>query len=382
MTCDLDEAPEISVVIPVFNECRNLEPLLAALDATLTGDRRRFEVIFVNDGSSDATGEQLDQIADDRVRVVHFGRNFGQTAALMAGFNHARGDVIVAMDGDMQNDPADIPRLVAKLDEGYDVVSGWRANRQDATFRRTLPSKAANWLISTLSGVRLHDYGCTLKAYRRSALRDVRLYGEMHRFIPIYAAWNGGKVTEVPVTHHPRLHGKSNYGLERLVKVVLDLIVLAFLYRYVQKPMYLFGSTGLISFFISGISGAASVYFKYWGGKSFIETPLPTLFAIAFITGCMCFLMGLLAELITRTYHESQRKETYLVSRTRNIAPYPASGTSLSPLDVSVGDLGLRTGAVHAVRPSGSRQHSHASKHETIGGGITDAKKCAESPAS
>ncbi len=317
----LDEnPPALSIVVPLFNECRNLPPLLDALDAALTGIDQTYEVILVNDGSSDATAERLDEIGDARVRVVHFRRNFGQTAALMAGFNTARGAIIIAMDGDMQNDPADIPRLLAKLDEGYDVVSGWRANRQDAALRRNLPSKAANWLISTLSGVHLHDYGCTLKAYRRSALRDVRLYGEMHRFIPIYAAWNGGRVTEVPVTHHPRLHGKSNYGLERLFKVVLDLIVLGFLYRYLQKPMYLFGSVGLVSFLISGVSGAASLYFKFFGGKSFIETPLPTMFAITFITGCMCFLMGLLAELITRTYHESQDKMTYLIARTRNIA--------------------------------------------------------------
>ena len=241
----------------------------------------------------------------------------------MAGFNTACGPIIIAMDGDMQNDPADIPKLLAKLDEGYDVVSGWRAHRQDAALRRNLPSKVANWLISTLSGVHLHDYGCTLKAYRRDALRDVKLYGEMHRFIPIYAAWNGGRVTEVPVKHHPRLHGKSNYGLERLFKVVLDLIVLGFLYRFLQKPMYLFGSVGFVSFLISGLSGAASVYFKYFGGKSFIETPLPTMFAITFITGCMCFLMGLLAELITRTYHESQDKMTYLIARTRNIVAPP-----------------------------------------------------------
>jgi glycosyltransferase involved in cell wall biosynthesis len=317
----LDEnPPALSIVVPLFNECRNLPPLLDALDAALTGIDQTYEVILVNDGSSDATAERLDEIGDARVRVVHFRRNFGQTAALMAGFNTARGAIIIAMDGDMQNDPADIPRLLAKLDEGYDVVSGWRANRQDAALRRNLPSKVANWLISTLSGVHLHDYGCTLKAYRRSALRDVRLYGEMHRFIPIYAAWNGGRVTEVPVTHHPRLHGKSNYGLERLFKVVLDLIVLGFLYRYLQKPMYLFGSVGLVSFLISGVSGAASLYFKFFGGKSFIETPLPTMFAITFITGCMCFLMGLLAELITRTYHESQDKMTYLIARTRNIA--------------------------------------------------------------
>jgi glycosyltransferase involved in cell wall biosynthesis len=313
-------APDISIVVPLFNECRNLPPLLDALDLALSSGGRTYEVILVNDGSSDATAERLDEIGDQRVRVVHFRRNFGQTAALMAGFNTARGAVIIAMDGDMQNDPADIPKLLAKLDEGYDVVSGWRSQRQDAALRRNLPSKVANWLISTLSGVHLHDYGCTLKAYRRSALRDVRLYGEMHRFIPIYAAWNGGRVTEIPVSHHPRLHGKSNYGLERLVKVILDLMVLGFLYRFLQKPMYLFGSVGLFSFLISGVSGGASIYFKFFGGKSFIETPLPTMFAITFITGCMCFLMGLLAELITRTYHESQDKMTYLIARTRNIA--------------------------------------------------------------
>jgi glycosyltransferase involved in cell wall biosynthesis len=324
-----ESLPDISIVVPLFNEGGNLPFLLSALDAALTGIDRSYELILVNDGSSDATAERLDEIGDDRVRVVHFRRNFGQTAALMAGFNTARGAVIIAMDGDMQNDPGDIPRLLAKLDEGYDVVSGWRANRQDAKWRRNFPSKVANWLISTFSGVHLHDYGCTLKAYRRTALRDVRLYGEMHRFIPIYAAWNGGRVTEVPVTHHPRLHGKSNYGLERLVKVTLDLMVLGFLYRYLQKPMYLFGSVGLLSFFISGAAGVLSVYFKYFGGKSFIETPLPTLVAITFITGCMCFLMGLLAELITRTYHESQDKMTYLIARTRNIAASPPTRSKL-----------------------------------------------------
>ena len=324
-----ESLPDISIVVPLFNEGGNLPFLLSALDAALTGIDRSYELILVNDGSSDATAERLDEIGDDRVRVVHFRRNFGQTAALMAGFNTARGAVIIAMDGDMQNDPGDIPRLLAKLDEGYDVVSGWRANRQDAKWRRNFPSKVANWLISTFSGVHLHDYGCTLKAYRRTALRDVRLYGEMHRFIPIYAAWNGGRVTEVPVTHHPRLHGKSNYGLERLVKVALDLMVLGFLYRYLQKPMYLFGSVGLLSFFISAAAGVLSVYFKYFGGKSFIETPLPTLVAITFITGCMCFLMGLLAELITRTYHESQDKMTYLIARTRNIAASPPTRSKL-----------------------------------------------------
>ena len=375
MNHDAEGQPEISIVIPLFNEGQNLAPLVAALDEAVVSTGRTYEVIFVNDGSSDATGDLLDEIGDDHVKVVHFRRNFGQTAALMAGFNYASGDVIIAMDGDMQNDPADIPKLLEKLEQGYDVVSGWRVNRQDAAFRRNFFSKVANWLISVASGVVLHDYGCTLKAYRRSVLCDVRLYGEMHRFIPIYAAWNGGRVGEVTVKHRPRLHGKSNYGLERLVKVVLDLIVLGFLYRYLQKPMYLFGSTGLVSFFISGISGAASVYFKYWGGKSFIETPLPTLFAIAFITGCMCFLMGLLAELITRTYHESQHKETYLVARTRNMTPHPQSRVLLSPLDVAVGDLSGR------AQPTDSRRPDPLTIHDRIGGGISDSK-CVASPAS
>ena len=206
-----------------------------------------------------------------------------------------------------------------KLDEGYDVVSGWRAERKDAALTSESPQQCGELanlypLRCSPPRLRLHPKGIS-----SHALRDVRLYGEMHRFIPIYAAWNGSRVTEMPVTHHPRLHGKSNYGLERLVKVILDLMVLGFLYRFLQKPMYLFGSVGLFSFVMSGVSGAASIYFKYFGGKSFIETPLPTLFAIAFITGCMCFLMGLLAELITRTYHESQDKMTYLIARTRNI---------------------------------------------------------------
>ena len=375
MNFDSADSPEISIVVPLFNECQNLAPLVTALDRALAVAGRSYEVIFVNDGSSDATGDRLDEIGDDRVKVVHFRRNFGQTAALMAGFNYARGNVIIAMDGDMQNDPADIPKLLEKLEQGYDVVSGWRVNRQDATLRRNLPSKLANWLISALSGVHLHDYGCTLKAYRRSVLRDVRLYGEMHRFIPIYAAWNGGRVTETPVKHYPRVHGKSKYGLERMVKVVLDLLVLGFLYRYLQKPMYLFGSTGLISFFISGISGAASLYFKYWGGKSFIETPLPTLFAIAFITGCMCLLMGLLAELITRTYHESQQKATYLVARTRNMAPHARSRPLLSPLDLPIGDLGRNLKATDSLHPSSLTIDEHS------GGGITDPK-CAASPVS
>jgi uncharacterized integral membrane protein len=220
----------------------------------------------------------------------------------------------VSIDGDLQNDPQDIGPLVAKLDEGFDVVSGWRTDRKDAAIRRNLLSRLANRFISAVSGIHLHDYGCSLKAYRRSALEGVQLYGEMHRFIPIYAYWNGARVTEVPVAHHPRRHGSSHYGLKRIPKVLLDLLVVVFLHRFGQRPMYVFGTVGMLSMAVGAVAGAAAVYYKYFGGKSFIETPLPLLFVMSVITGAMCFLMGLLAELLVRTYYESQNKTTYAVS--------------------------------------------------------------------
>ena len=311
----------ISVVIPLHNEGENLPQLAGQIKAALEGIGQDYEVLLVNDGSTDSTGPQIKTLAraDQRFKGLHFRRNFGQTAAMMAGFRHAAGDVIVAMDGDLQNDPTDIPRLLAKLDEGFDVVSGWRKDRQDNALRRNLPSFLANWLISAVSGVHLHDYGCSLKAYRRDILAGVNLYGEMHRFIPIYAYWGGGRIAEIPVSHHPRIHGASNYGLERVTKVVLDLMVVSFLHRYAQKPMHVFGLWGLASLAFSFFSGLAAVYFKIWGGKSFIQTPLPLITAILFFTGIMCFLLGLLAELSIRIYHETQNKPTYTVADADNL---------------------------------------------------------------
>lgn len=307
--------PLISILLPVFNEEENVASLVPAVHKAMGDSGLNYEIVIVDDGSSDGTWQALQPFCGAHVRLVRLLRNAGQTTAMMAAIDHAIGDILVPMDGDLQNDPADIPALVAKLGEGYDVVSGWRADRKDSPIRRNLPSRVANWLISRVSGVRLHDYGCSLKAYRRSALDGVRLYGEMHRFVPIYAHWNGARVTEMPVRHHPRLHGRSKYGLKRIPKVLLDLLVVVFLHRYGQKPMYVFGMAGLLAFGVSMLSAAAALYYKLWGGKSFIETPLPILFAVSFLTGVICLLMGLLAELLARTYFESQNKRTYHVAK-------------------------------------------------------------------
>ena len=311
----------ISVTVPIYNEIDSILPLHAAVSAVLNKLGREWELILVNDGSSDGSAPVLDQLAelDPNVKVVHLRRNFGQTAAMMAGIDYARGDIIIPMDGDLQNDPSDIPRLLDKLEEGYDVVSGWRKGRKDAKLSRNFPSWLANRMISLISGVHLHDYGCSLKAYRKSVIKDVKLYGEMHRFIPIYASWQGARVTEMPVKHHARQYGKSKYGLERTVKVILDLIVVKFLATFAQKPMYVFGGIGLMSFAISGISGIWALYLKFVSDVSFVQTPLPLLFVMTAITGAMCILMGLLAELMTRTYHESQDKAIYAVGSTRNV---------------------------------------------------------------
>ena len=223
------------------------------------------------------------------------------------------------MDGDQQNDPADIAALVAKLEEGYAVVSGWRKDRKDSTVRRNLPSSAANWLISRISGVHLHDYGCTLKAYRRDAVKDVRLYGQMHRFIPIYASWHGGRITELPVQHHPRVHGKSKYGLDRVIKVILDLIVVKFLSEYNTTPIYIFGFSGLVCILISLLSGLWAVFLKVFENVSFIQTPLPLLVVLSFITGILCILLGLIAEMLVRIYYETQNKPIYQIRSTVNL---------------------------------------------------------------
>lgn len=311
----------ISIVIPLRNEEQNVAPLVASLAAALGALGREYEVIFINDGSTDGTMACLHEAcaADQRLKALHFRRRFGQTAAMQAGFNHARGGIIVAMDGDLQNDPADIGRLLAKVDEGFDLVSGWRKDRQDHPVRRNFLSRVANSLISRTTGVRLHDYGCSLKAYRREVLEGIALYGEMHRFIPVYAFWNGARIAEVPVLHHPRRHGESNYGLERVIKVTLDLGVVLFLHRYAQKPIYVFGLCGLASWSISAMAAIAAVLYKFLGDKTFIQTPLPLIAVTMFFTGAICFLLGLLAELSIRTYHESQGKPTYLIASRENI---------------------------------------------------------------
>ena len=311
----------ISVIVPLYNEAENIEPLyeqIMAVSPLLEGD---VELVLVNDGSTDNTRAILDELAfrDRRVKVIHFRRNFGQTTAIMAGIDYSSGEVLIPMDGDLQNDPRDIPKLLAKLKEGYHVCSGWRKDRKDHPLKRNLPSRIANWLISSISGVHLHDYGCSLKAYRREVIKGVKLYGEMHRFIPIYATWQGARVTEVAVTHFPRIHGTSKYGLERTLKVILDLIVVKFLAQYAQKPIYVFGTSGLLSLAVAFFAAAASLYYKFWGDKSFIETPLPLIFVMACITGIMCILMGLLAEIIMRTYYESQGKPVYLIDECRNL---------------------------------------------------------------
>jgi len=309
--------PVLTVTIPVYNEAGNIAPLYERLVAALDALALAWEVVFVDDGSRDDTPALLDDLAarDERIVVIHFRRNYGQTAALMAGLDHARGEIIVPLDGDLQNDPADISRLLAKLDEGFDVVSGWRKDRQDNAIKRNLPSRFANTLISRVSGVPLHDYGCSLKAYRRAVLDGVKLYGEMHRFVPIYAAWNGARVTELPVTHHPRVHGESKYGLERVVKVVLDLLVVKFLFRYASKPIYVFGGFGLLSLLLALAAGCWAIGLKLYEGTSLIQTPLPLLAVFLGAIGVLSLLMGLLAEMLNRTYHESQAKPVYRIGR-------------------------------------------------------------------
>ncbi|MBM3272751.1 glycosyltransferase family 2 protein [Candidatus Kaiserbacteria bacterium] len=309
-----------SVVIPVFNEAGNLERLHAALSPVLDALKGESEVIFVDDGSRDGSFAELQRIAhkDRRVKLIRFSRNFGQTAAMAAGFAAAAGEVIFPMDADMQNDPKDIPRLLAKLNEGYDVVSGWRKDRKDASLTRKLPSKIANGLIGYVTGVKISDYGCTLKAYRREVLEDVRLYGEMHRFIPAYAAWNGGRVTEMPVAHHPRTVGKSKYGLSRTIKVVLDLLVVKFLTTYMARPIHFFGLIGFVSLGLGMASGFLAVILRLFYDISFIVTPLPLLTVFLTLLGVQFILMGLIAEILVRTYYESQGKPLFKIAEKVN----------------------------------------------------------------
>src|SRR3954449_6781554 len=312
---DHNDVPDISVFLPVFNEEPNLRPLHEKLNESLRQLGRTAEIIYVDDGSSDGSLNILREIAaqDPRVRVIAFRRNYGQTAAMSAGIDAARGRVLIPMDADLQNDPADIRRLLDKLDEGYDVVSGWRKNRQDKMVTRKIPSMLANRLISWIGGVPLHDYGCSLKAYRRESLEDVKLYGEMHRFIPIYASWAGARVAEIPVEHHARTMGKSKYGLSRTVKVVFDLMTIKFLASYQTKPIYVFGMFGMCAIALSFLAGVWATVLKLWKGVSFILTPLPVITVVMLAIGVQFLLMGLLAEMLVRTYHESQAKPIYAI---------------------------------------------------------------------
>ena len=295
-----------------------MEELHQGLSRVLQGLDADYEILFVDDGSSDGGNRILADLAqrDGHVLVLQFVRNFGQTAALSAGFDHARGDIIIPMDADLQNDPADIPQILDKLDEGYDVVSCWRKDRKDPWLTRILPSRAANRIISWISGVHLRDYGCTLKGYRSEILQHIRLYGEMHRFIPVYASWTGARVTEIPVRHHPRRHGRSKYGLLRTIKVPLDLMTVKFLVSYSNKPMYLFGGLGLVSILCGWLLSALALYQKFLQDVKVHRNPLLLLSVFLCIVGIQFILFGLVAELIIRTYHESQGKPTYILSRT------------------------------------------------------------------
>lgn len=311
----------VSVTIPVYNEQDNIERLSQKLSAALDDMGREWEVIFINDGSSDNSSDRIDEICgkDTRFKAIHLEANCGQTAAMMAGFDYAKGDIIIPMDADLQNDPDDIKKLLEKMEEGYDVVSGWRKKRKDNIFLRNIPSAAANRIISMISGVKLHDFGCTMKAYKRDVIKNVKLYGEMHRFIPVYASWHGAKITEIPVTHHKREHGKSKYGIGRVFKVLLDLVVIIFLKKYSQKPMHFFGGFAFYNFLVSFLCFGLMLYFKFWGGKSFIRTPLPFLVIAFALIGVFSIFFGLLGEIQNRTYHESQDKRIYGVKEKVNL---------------------------------------------------------------
>lgn len=312
---------DLSLIIPVYNEEENIPRLFEAITAALNPLKQNWEVIFVEDGSHDHSLQALKTLAESdpgHVRVISFRRNFGQTAAIVAGIDHATGENIVLLDADLQNDPADIPMMLAKLDEGYDLVSGWRKNRKDNLLRR-LPSRIANWLISWVTGVHLHDYGCTLKAYRREALAGFRLYGETHRFIPVFAHSVGARITELPVRHHARQFGKANYGLERTVKVLLDLFTVKFLLSYSNKPIYLFGGAGIILILGSAIGLTYLFIRRIFYDVAVLGSPLFQIAVMLAILGFQSILMGLIAELLARTYHESQAKPTYTIRQTINL---------------------------------------------------------------
>jgi glycosyltransferase involved in cell wall biosynthesis len=312
---DLSIQPDVSVVVPIYNEVESIPLLLEAIANSLTTAQINYEIICVDDGSQDGSDRLLKAQAEARtdLRAVILRRNYGQTAAIAAGFSHAQGKVIITLDGDLQNDPADIPLLLAKLEEGYDLVSGWRKNRQDASLTRILPSKIANWLIGRVTGVRLHDYGCSLKAYRAELVADMNLYGELHRFLPALAFIEGARITEIPVRHHSRRFGQSKYGLDRTFRVVMDLFTISFMRKFLTRPMHVFGLFGLLSLIAGTALGLYLAYVKLGLGQSIGNRPLLILAVLLFLTGLHLFSFGLLAELSMRTYHESQGRPIYRV---------------------------------------------------------------------
>jgi len=307
--------PDVSVVVPIYNEVESLPHLIEAIASSLNPTGLNYELICVDDGSQDGSAELIKKLArtHSHLRAIILRRNYGQTAAMAAGFNHSRGQAIVTLDGDLQNDPVDIPMLLAKLDEGYDLVTGWRKNRQDAALTRLLPSKIANWLIGEITGVKVHDYGCSLKAYRAELVADLHLYGELHRFLPALAFIEGARITELPVRHHPRRHGRSKYGLGRTSRVVLDLLTIYFMKKFLTRPMHVFGLLGIISTVLGMALGLYLTILKLGFGEDIGNRPLLILAVVLLLTGIQLFCFGLLGELLMRTYHESQGRPIYRV---------------------------------------------------------------------
>ncbi|MDY6935496.1 MAG: glycosyltransferase family 2 protein [Spirochaetota bacterium] len=312
---------ELSIILPVFNEEKNIPLQFENIISFVDPLEINYEIIFVDDGSTDNSFGVIKEISknDSRVKALCFRKNFGQTAAMAAGIEYSKGDVIVTMDSDLQNDAKDIKRLLKKINEGYDVVSGWRRERKDGLLYRRIPSIIANWLISKISGVKLHDLGCSLKAYRREVLQYVKLYGEMHRFIPIHVSWEGAKITEIQVEHHSRKFGISNYGLKRTFKVILDLITVKFMGTYSTKPIYVFGGIGLILFIMSIFSGSAVIIMKMMLNHSMIRNPLFHLTVMLITLSMMVVLLGILAEILIRVYHETQGQPPYRIREVVNI---------------------------------------------------------------
>jgi dolichol-phosphate mannosyltransferase len=312
---EVEHCLDVSVVVPIYNEVETIPYLLEAIAQTLQTQALSYEIICIDDGSRDGSGDLLKQHACDRtdLKAVILRRNYGQTAATAAGFHQAQGKVIVTLDGDLQNDPTDIPKLLAKLEEGYDLVSGWRKERQDAALTRLLPSRIANWLLGQVLGIKLHDYGCALKAYRAELTADMNLYGELHRFLPALAFIEGARIAELPVGHHARRYGQSKYGLSRTFRVLMDLLTIFFLKKFLTRPMHVFGFFGLISTTLGTLLGLYLSFLKLGMGQSIGNRPLLILAVLLFLAGIQLFSFGLLAELLMRTYHESQGRPIYRI---------------------------------------------------------------------